>query len=492
MTKRAGILCLFCLLMFSFNADAQTLQAYFKYCRFNSPQNQKYIETYLSIIGNSLTYKKNNNNLLQGEIEITIILKQGEKIKDYKKYTLHSPEYKEDSLINYKNFVDLQRLSADNGKYELEFQIIDKNNAASKIISYSEPLEIIFPDSTIAISDIELIESHSKSQNRNAFSKAGFDMVPYVADFYPKSLNRLTFYTEIYNTKQKLGEDEKFLINYYLEDFEQEKQLNDYSSFSKRSATDIGILFNEFNIEKLPTGNYNFVVELRNKNNELLDVKKQFIQRSNQGVDIKTEDLAGINLENSFVSQYGNNDSLSEMIKCLNPIASRLEMVFIENQLKNSDAKLKQQFMYNFWQNRDALNPEKAWQNYLVEVNKVEKAYSTRLKRGYMTDRGRIHLKYGIPNTINANYNEPDSYPYEIWHYYKIGKFSNKKFVFYNSDLISNDFALLHSDLFGETNNPQWKVILHSRSTQVNDLDQNELPNKNYGNNADDLFKSPR
>ena len=91
MIKKAAGISIICLIMSIGHINGQTLQAYFKYGRFNSPQNQKYIETYLSIIGGSLRYKKNSNNLFQGELEITIFLKQGEKIKDYKKYTLLSP-----------------------------------------------------------------------------------------------------------------------------------------------------------------------------------------------------------------------------------------------------------------------------------------------------------------------------------------------------------------------------------------------------------------
>lgn len=468
---------------------AQSPEVYFNYCRYNSPQNESYIETYLSVIGNSLAYKTNANNKFQAELEITILLKQGEKIIDFKKNNLFSPEYS-DSL--FKNFVDLQRLVAPSGNYELEVSIRDLNRPEAKPMVHSENVSMEFTDTKVEISDIELIESFKKTEVKNTLTKGSHDLVPYVSSFYPKTLNKLTFYSEIYNTALLLGNDEKFLASYYLEGFENPVRLQNFTGFARRNADKVVVLFNEFNIEKLPTGNYNLVIEVRNKENELLAQKKQFIQRSNLGAEISLSDIAGVDINSSFVSKYASNDTVAEMIKCLIPIASRLEMVFIENQLNASDIKLKQQFFYSFWSNRNYPDPEGAWKKYLVEVNKVEKAYGTKIKRGYESDRGRVYLKYGPPSSVNANYNEPDAYPYEIWQYYKIEGFSNRKFIFYNPDLVTNDFSLLHSDMFGEVNNPRWQVALHSRSNQILDLDEEGLPNKYYGSDSDDLFRSPR
>ncbi|MEZ5195370.1 MAG: GWxTD domain-containing protein [Bacteroidales bacterium] len=79
---------------------------------------------------------------------------------------------------------------------------------------------------------------------------------------------------------------------------------------------------------------------------------------------------------------------------------------------------------------------KKAWETYLEKVNLVNLAYSTQIQKGYDTDRGRTYLKYGEPNAISESYNEPATYPYEIWHYYDLGNGQrNKKFVFYTRDM---------------------------------------------------------
>ena len=103
----------------------------------------------------------------------------------------------------------------------------------------------------------------------------------------------------------------------------------------------------------------------------------------------------------------------------------------------------------------------------------------------------QIFLKYGEPNTRTEYTSEPNAYPYEIWHYYQVENFSNKRFVFYDPDLGSNEYPLLHSNMPGHINNPQWKVQLHKRTTQPIDMDT-ENAGDHYGGRANDNFNNPR
>jgi GWxTD domain-containing protein len=151
-----------------------------------------------------------------------------------------------------------------------------------------------------------------------------------------------------------------------------------------------------------------------------------------------------------------------------------------------------QQFFYDFWVKRSPINPEKAWQDYRAEVIKVNREFSNQVKKGYATERGRVYLKYGPPNTISKSYNEPSAYPYEVWHYYKLDNQSNRKFVFYNPDLISNDFALLHSDAQGEPFNNQWQMLLYKRDTPSRSFDQEQRNVDSFGNKAGENFANPR
>jgi GWxTD domain-containing protein len=467
----------------------QKPQVYFNYSTFNLPKQNPYVETYLSVIGNSVTYKNSKPGLVKAEIEITMLFKQQDKIIDFKKYVLNSPEI-EDSAKVKPNFLDQQRFSLPNGDYLFELQISDLNKKGESL-NYSDSISLNYTSNELQISDICLIESYTNTTKTNVLSKSGYDLVPYISNFYPQSVSNIIFYAEVYNTLAVLGADEKFLASFFIESAETGVRLSNFNSFSRKSTADVVVLFAEIPIDKLPTGNYSLAIELKNKNNSVLAEKRIFFQRANAAAELSLNDLASISIENTFVSQI-SKDSIDEYIKMLRPIYSRAEQVYADNQLKGGDLKLKQQFFYNFWQNRNPTSPDFAWIKYREEVAKAQSAYSTKIKKGYETDRGRIFLKYGAPNAISQRYNEPNAYPYEIWHYHRIGNFSNRRFVFYNPDLVTNDFQMLHSDMFGEIQNPRWQIELNKRNTVVYDLYDEKAGKNQYGSEADDLYSMPR
>jgi GWxTD domain-containing protein len=350
---------------------------------------------------------------------------------------------------------------------------------------------------SISISDIELLESFSKSEAPGITTKNGYDLIPYVLRHYPESISKLAFYTEGYNTLKKLGPESRFVYVYFIEGAETKEKLSSYHAFQKQKSAEVNPLLSQFDISELPTGEYNLVVEIRNGNNELLADKRVPFTRTAQ-VKIKLADLAAVDTTGTFISRVDNPDTLRDYIACLWPISSTTERDWQYSQVKNSDSKLMQQYIYAFWVNRDPENPEKAWRIYRAQAAKVKKEFACGKTPGYMTDRGRVYLQYGAPNAAQQVPAEPDSYPYEIWQYYRIkdpstGNFqSNKKFVFYNRQLDGKCFELIHSDARGELRDDRWQIRLKQRTNQVLNLDQTTPDNQTYGSGADDLFTNPR
>jgi GWxTD domain-containing protein len=148
-------------------------------------------------------------------------------------------------------------------------------------------------------------------------------------------------------------------------------------------------------------------------------------------------------------------------------------------------------YFLRFWTRRDPLTPEKAWVDYKAQVDKADKEFKTPIRKGYETDRGRVYLQYGQPNSADRVDHEPSSYPYEIWHYYNLGSQSNAKFIFYNPSLVANDYELLHSTVIGEPYDPAWHYKLHKRDTQLNDINT-KGSQWHYGSRSRDLFDIPR
>jgi GWxTD domain-containing protein len=469
------------------------------YATFYSPVDGPYVETYLTVVGNSVKFIKNQNGKFQGSIQITIIFKKDSLIKDFKKYNLMSPEVTDTAGINL-NFIDQQRFVLPDGKYNVEI-IIDDLNEPTKPYKVNETIDILLPVDKINISGIELVESYKKTEVANILSKSGFDITPYNYSLYPDKTNKLTYYAEIYNTEKVLGKDEKFVVSTFIEMNETNKQLAEYAKIKKENTKQVNVVFNELDITTLGSGNYNLVIEVRNKNNEVVAFNKIFFQRVKattsvnrnqyQTVEQLKVDVEKMNIENSFVANMTNRDTLMENIRCLRPISTNSEKTYAKNLLKKPDIKNMQQFFLSYWINREPKNPEGAWKKYSLEVQKVNNDFSAQTMKGYETDRGRVYLQYGPPNSRIQVSDEPDAWPYEIWHYYNIESENNVKFVFLNENLMENFYTLIQSTKSGEPSYYKWLQKVYSRNTATNDIDSDGVI-PHVGSRAMQYYNNPR
>ena len=59
----------------------------------------------------------------------------------------------------------------------------------------------------MSFSDIELLHSYEKSTNENVLVKNGYNLVPYVFNYFSESSYELSFYAELYNSEEIIGDD---------------------------------------------------------------------------------------------------------------------------------------------------------------------------------------------------------------------------------------------------------------------------------------------
>ncbi|MBK9357313.1 MAG: GWxTD domain-containing protein [Bacteroidales bacterium] len=500
MKKHIIFICTLMLVSLAGSAAPRGLGAYLSHASFNIPGEGPFLETYLEIVGNTIVYKQNASGKFQGSVQVTMIIKQDTIIRDFRKYELFSPEIDDTTSVGI-NFIDQQRFTFPNGNYIIDLSIADMNiDKKPVVISY--PVSIDFSPDNFSMSGIQLINSYTKTTNPNTLTKSGYDFVPFVDNFFPSDKGILTFYTEIYNPLHKAGSEEKYLISAFIESFESRKMLNKYIMIRKEPSRPVTVLLSEFNISKLPSGNYNLVISLRNKENKVVTQNATFFQRSNPGVGSPALDLSSVTITNTFADKIAVADTLREYIRSMQPLATELEMMFIKSQVETASLEILKQFFLNFWQTRNELNPEKAWENYKFEVKKVNVAYSTQIKKGYSTDMGRVYLRYGPPNTISDTPFETAGYvysgasgnvgsvPYQIWHYYSLNenRERNKKFVFIASELGVKDYTLVHSDASGEIQNYNWQNLLFRREGG-SDLDADQI--KHDRSNAAFRYNNP-
>lgn len=506
---------------FNLSISAQNLRAEFAMAEFLSPNEVAYIETYLKLKGNSLAQAKTEEGAYS-EVFITYRVTNGVWVPFKDSYKVRGPVNKEGEFP--LDFIDQRRIPLKPGSYDLEITIEDvldytkkKGTVKQQIViekNRTANLDSVMTDETIkggeqrvgkyyksryTISGLQIVDTYSKTVEQNILSKAGFDLIPYTDNYYPSEKKDLTFYAEIYSTyKRSINPDDRFLIDMYVENADNGKIVDGLRKFVRAKDAEVTPVLHTFPIDRLPSGNYNLVVEARDDKNRVMDRGYFFFQRQNE-IAQESEQLTTSGEENelygTFVSKYQNLDQLKEFLLCLYPISSQEEIRQVNTRMNFRDRNMMWKFMYYFWKQRAPENPEAAWLAYWKEVEKVNATYSTNHKKGYETDRGRVYLQYGAPNTISPNYFEPNTYPYEIWHYYTLtdqnnADQANRKFVFANMEGATKEFDLIHSDAKNEITNVRWHHDLHSRSSQSINLDVEDAGD-HTGGRARDFFDNP-
>lgn len=455
---------------------------------FVSPEQGNFVETYLNVNSKSIIYAKNEHGKFQGSISINIAFSRNDSVFAFKKYNLLTPEYTDTSNLVYP-VVDVQRFLLKRGEYAFELSINDNNNI-DKPFSYVQQLIVDLHNEIPTVASIELVDSYKKADSTSNYSKSGYDIVPHVSSYFPEKMNELTFYTELYGINRDIPTGETFIVNTYLESFENRVKMQDFFRFNRFQSANVIPILGSLNIKTLPSGNYNLVIEVRNKENMLVADQRIFFRRSNPKVEANLNELNALNVKNTFVDQM-SLDSITEYIKYLRPISSRIEVQYGENVINAKEILNKQQFFLNFWQKRNPANPEGEWKNYHTQVKEVNRLFKTQSRKGYATDRGRVYLQYGKPDSRLVYDREPSLYPYEIWQYYKLNNRSNRRFVFTNTDLVSNNYSLIHSDALGEVRDDRWQTRLNKRSTMYQSFDQEKAVDQ-FGTNLRDAYDISR
>ena len=475
-------------------AQNKAVQCFLSSTTYNVPGDNPFIENALAFDCSTVVYNQFETGKYKATVEIQTIFKQGDEIRNFSKEALDSPVVTDTAKIAGA-FVDQQRFSLPNGEYNMEITVKDLNNPQQTPYTFTQAITIDYPTDAPAVSDILLVESYSKAVQPSKLTKSGYDLVPRVYSFYLNNTNSLTFYTELYNSDKYYPDGGQYLVNYYIQAYEKAVKMKEFNFVKRMDVSKANILLNTINIKGLPTGNYYLVVEMHDRNNELLASNSVFFQRFNPGCEIDLDNLAATNIVNTFAESIDNLDTLREYLRCLNPRCSESERDYVNNLVLTDDKVTMQQFFYNFWNARAPFNPKDAWQEYYNQVKRVNASYSTRTKKGYMTDRGYMYLRYGTPDKICEEPFEPGAYPYEIWHYYEVAGQRNKHCVFMSQDQVTNDYMLIHSDINGEVNNPRWQMMIYSRfygQGYSGDVIDQTTPQGAWGTRAGDLYNNPR
>lgn len=481
-------------------AVASDIRAELAISRFHAPGEGSYVETYLLVKGSSLAPVEAEEGQFYSEVAIVVKVSKGSTVVFQDAYRVKGPL---SAGENMPDFIDQQRIPLKDGSYELDITVQDAHHKDATPVRVIQEFEMNHKARAVKLSDIQLVSSFVKAEAPSLLTKAGHDLIPYTSSFYPQMIEELNFYFEVYNTDKKIGDDKEFLLDIFIENADDGSLAGNLRKYSKRAGAAVIPVLQTFPINHIPSGNYNIVVEVRDKKNEVLDAARFFIQRSNrlpeaesssEGFALAADGLADLSL--TFVGQYNRAEELRHHVRCLIPISMQSEIVRINRHINVNDVDMMKRFLYNFWIVRHPNAAAEEWDKYLKEVRKVNESYSNNMDMGYETDRGRVYLQYGPPDAMSDSYFEPNTYPYEIWHYYRLenqnlnAPQSNRRFVFANMSG-AGEFMLIHSDADNELFNARWHYDLQKRNEPNINLDDN-MGRQHHGSRALQYYNNPR
>ncbi len=463
-------------------AQSGKLKAYIDHKTYFSPETGTFAEIHFQFVGYTLKYEAVETGLQTNIAMGTAILNlKGDTVaRDL--YVLQSPVMR-DSII--EDFFDIQRYSLPAGQYVAHIALQD-------LVANGEPMtgqiEIAVEEikTEVATSDILIAEVATPSDQTTVFSKSGFEIIPRISNFYGQNLNNIPYYVEVYNTH--LLSDTVFAIRQRIISSIDKSEIVGFSKFTKLKSEPVVPFIRKIDISKLPSGSYTLEIEVIDRNNEVLSLPSvYYFERVNELM--MTENLDEIILDPTFQTSV-SDDSLNFYLSSLIPIARPAETKMIIETLKTKNLENYRKHIQQFWVQTSGANAAVAWAEYKKQVLFAQKLYSNNFQDGFETDRGRVYLQYGPPNSIVERETSPTEYPYEIWVYYKIKMYSNKRFIFYNPDLVNNAYRLLHSDMIGELQNYRWQQALSKRNSSNGNIDDPNDGNVNhYGGESNDYFR---
>ncbi len=476
-----------------------SIDAYFNHYILNSPEEGTYVEAHMKFNASSIEYIQGASGW-QASIELTYVIKQGESIIQFSKNMIRSPFT--DSLNNIRDFIDLQRFYLIPGEYNLNIKLIDANNRNDSI-EFSQPVSIDENDDQPFFSDFIFIEEVAKTTKPNIFTRGNVDMIPRISSYQSPDNLDAQFYLELYNVDSKLGENQPFLLNLDIIDLRTNTPIDQYHTMKRMTTAHVLPVYHQWQIENLPTGHYIVKAEARDRTNNVIATKAIAMQRHSHPTE--SDSLSDEDLGKTFVHKITGEDSIRNMSYCHIYQGTAVERQYLEANWNKADTTELKRFIYEFWQKRNPLDPEISWKMYYKKIRFVERTFDIQRRHACATDRGKTFLTYGKPETRVMQRSEPNTYPYEIWQYYKLPKRANAKFAFVDKTIVTNDYVLIHSNVPGEPFDAAWYLQLSTRSAnplvtddpqtsqEVMDINNlNSFDVGQVGSRALDFWNNPR
>jgi GWxTD domain-containing protein len=454
-------------------AQSRNVNFFLDICRFQDISDGKAIaEIYFAIDGTSIQHKKDADSLkFQCSVNISWLLEkeiQGEGVDTIagSNITLSwAPDLRpEDTTLESlrQSLFYMQKIDLQPGKYRL--QAIARDNYTeyeSRTMAVNEFIVEAQGETDFKFSDIKWIaEENLKKARREGRTPTRDDLIPLVTNDAFINADSMAFYQEIYHSDQLLS-DKTFTLIATI--WQGGNRIWAYELPQAKTTGRFRVFKGQFDISKLKSNTYYLQIDLVNNRNQPLQTYRKKFYVYNSRLEIEFDRLAANVAEGDLFGEY-EAEELDYYLATLGPISTEQERNFVK-VLNTLDQK--RNYLYSFFDKRRRNPSQKVvalWNGHLAALDYINQQFKSSFKAGWQTDRGRAFLQYGIPNDVERYPHESGLMPYEIWRYNRLGSQTNVIFIFYDPDLATNEYPLLHSTKYGEISNPRWRAQLDARN----------------------------
>ncbi len=459
-------------------------------CRFQDARvEDPTAEIYFSVDGSSVVHARRDDNRFHAAVKINWFLQriEGEDSVGVAgdSFVLDWPsgEFPEDTAQAHlkKHLFHYHHLQLVPGRYLLQSFVSDLNAPISPAsVAYQEfdmqPKRM----DEIVFSDIKWV---AYQRSEEAVNRSRQSLLPLVTNDAFLNQDSMVFYQEIYNVARV--REGKFVIRARI--LQGDNILYAYeTSVARMAGTINAYLFMIPGLEKLRSNTYHLQIELLSIRNEPFATYRKKFYIYNSRLDMDLESISAFQREADLFNEYEEVE-LTYYLETLAWISTEQEKQFVQ-VLESYEQK--KNYLYSFWEKRRRFPEQKVealWRGHLMALDYVNQQFKSDLNPGWKTDRGRVFLKYGIPNDVERHPSDNQAVPWELWRYSRLGTQSNVIFVFYDPDLTLEEYPLLHSSKYGELYNPRWQEQVMNRNS-VNTPGSIDFEQSPSGQRVNDKF----
>ena len=330
------------------------------------------------------------------------------------------------------------------GRYQLLFTITDLVSRRSGAVEADVAVPAI-DSGRPGISQIELASDVRPDTTGQRFRKGGLRVVPNPSHLFTESAPNAYYYLELYGLQHPAGL--RLKISYSADNDSASGTVVD-EDLTGSASQDIRV--GGIKLDELPAGGYRLWAQLA-------DAQSRPLATATTAFAIKRDPLALMpGSEKMVAEQAAMEEAGGKFYDQIQYIASARQL----ETYGKLDSLGRREFLRHFWKARDT-DPKTSVNEALAEHARrcayANDRFSEQIGKGLggiQTDRGRIYIKNGEPETIDAKPLEMDYKPVLIWRYE-----GNKKAIFVDLTGVGR-YQLVWSNITGEHNNPRYFKLL--------------------------------